>query len=92
LARGSGSDNYRAGARKTFGDTVKVDEYSGAEPNDLPKVGDYVLLKTRAHEITKVRASPSRPGTVRYEGIIRRLSEVPATARTWESTPYIRDY
>ena len=60
------SKNYTKGARKGFGDEVRVDEYWGLDPSDLPQVGDFVLLKTRAHELIKVTPSKSRAGTIRY--------------------------
>lgn len=44
------SRNYAKGRSKNFGDEIRVNEYWGLDPNDLPRVGDYVRLKTRAHE------------------------------------------
>ena len=77
--------NYATGHNKTFGDTVQVNELWGMDPDDLPQVGDYVLLATRAHELTWVRPSRSKRDTIRYRAIIRRLDEVPPTARTFDS-------
>jgi hypothetical protein len=84
--------NYTKGRNKGFGAQIQVNEYSGLDPNDLPKIGDYVRLKTRAHQLIEVVPSRSKPGTVRYRAIIRRLTEVPERARAFESEPNIRAY
>ena len=85
--------NYGKGRKKTYGDEVRVNEYWGLDPHDLPRVGDFVLLKTRAHELIEVLPSRSTPGTVRYRAIIRRLDEVPRSARTFDGgVPNIRGY
>ena len=86
------SGNYAKGRNKGFGDEIRVNEYWGLDPDDLPRVGDFVLLKTRAHELIEVIPSRSTPGTIRYRAIIRRLDEVPRNARTFSSEPNIRDY
>lgn len=84
--------NYQKGQHKTFGDEVRVNEYWGLDPNDLPRVGDFVVLETRAHEITEVIPSRSKPGTIRYRAIIRSLHNVPKNARIFSYEPNIRDY
>ncbi len=86
------SRNYAKGRRKDFGDEVRVNEYWGLDQNDLPRVGDFVLLKTRAHELIEVVPSKSTPGTIRYRAIIRRLDEVPSEVRKFDSEPNIRAY
>ena len=48
------SGNYNKGAAKSYGGEVRVNEYRDLDPNDLPAVGDYVLLKTRAHRLVEV--------------------------------------
>jgi hypothetical protein len=85
--------NYAKGRRKNFGDEVRVNEHSGLDQNNLPQVGDFLLLKTRAHELVEVIPSKSTPGTIRYRAIIRRLDEVPPSARKFAAgEPYIRSY
>jgi hypothetical protein len=86
------SGNYGKGRQKSVGDEVRVNEYWGLDPDDLPKVGDFVLLKSRAHELIEVVPSKSTPGTIRYRAIIRRLEDVPKRARTFSYEPNIRDY
>jgi hypothetical protein len=87
-----GSGNYGKGRHKSFGDEVRVNEYWGLDPNDLPRVGNFVLLKSRAHELIEVVSSKLTAGTIRYRAIIRRLEEVPSSARTFPYEPNIRDY
>lgn len=82
--------NYTKGQQKTFGDEIRVNEYWGLDPKDLPKVGDYVVLKTRAHELIEVTKSKSQPGTVRYRAIIRRVTDVPKEARRFTAIPNVR--
>lgn len=89
---GMTSRNYSKGQTKTFGDEVRVNEFWGLDPADLPRKGDYVILKTRAHELTEVVQSKSKAGTVRYHAIIRRLTEVPKAARRFTAVPNIRNY
>jgi hypothetical protein len=87
----SPTDSYRIGAAKSFGDEVKVNEFYGLDPNDLPQAGDWVILKTRAHELVEVTPSRSKPDTVRYRAIIRELSKVPPNAKRYESYAGIQD-
>ena len=86
------SGNYDKGRQKSVGDEVRVNEYWGLDPDDLPKVGDFVLLKSRAHELIEVIPSRSTPGTIRYRAIIRRLEDAPKRARTFSYEPNIRNY
>lgn len=86
------SRNYAKGRAKTFGDEIRVNEFSGLDPENLPQRGDYVLLKTRAHELMEVIPSPSKPSTVRYRAIIGRRREVPSGANTFPFEPNIRSY
>jgi hypothetical protein len=71
---------------------VRANEFRDLDPNDLPAVGDYVLLKSRAHRLVEVTRSRSHPGTVRYRAVITRLEDVPSAARTFPSQPNIRYY
>jgi hypothetical protein len=84
--------NYTKGRNKGFGDEIRVNEYWGLDPGDLPRVGDFVLLKTRAHELIEVIPSRSTAGTIRYRAIVRRLDEVPRKARTFSSEPNIGNH
>lgn len=92
-----GAENYNKGARKSFGDEVSVNEFWGLDPGDLPKPGDWVVLKTRAHELLEVVPHGTRPDTVRYKAIIRPLGELhrrqaAGSIRVFDSTSNIRGY
>jgi hypothetical protein len=82
--------NYNVGARKGPGDTVKVNEFSGLDPDNLPQEGDWVLLKTRAHHLVEVRPSRTKPDTVAYDAVIYDLADVPAGSRTFDSMSLLR--
>ncbi len=88
---GVGVENYASGARKTFGDEVLVNEFSGLDPTDLPRAGDYVLLKTRAHKLIEVTPYKSRTDAIRYRAVIVRRQAVPSGARTFESHASIQE-
>jgi hypothetical protein len=89
--KGGPQSNYGRGGQKGPGDEVRSNEFSGLDPNDLPQVGDWVIKKTRAHELIEVRPSPSKPDTVSYRAIIRELSDVPPRAKTYRAYALIQD-
>ncbi len=86
------SDNYGKGRKKGFGDEVRVNEFWGLDPENLPQIGDFVLLKSRAHELIEVTQSKSKSDTIRYKAVIRRIEEIPKGARVFDSFANIRDY
>jgi hypothetical protein len=77
--------NYRSGAAKPWGAEIRVNEFHGLDPNDLPRPGDWVRGKTVAHELTEVSASKKISGTVRYKARRWPVDKIPAGARVYES-------
>jgi hypothetical protein len=84
------NQNYRRGAEKPLGSEVRVNEYHGLDPNDLPRPGDWVVRKTVAHELIEVFPSKTRPDTVRYRAIRRALTDVPPGARQFSAVSNLR--
>jgi hypothetical protein len=88
----AGNENYGKGGRKPYGTKVRVNEFHGLDPADLPKAGDWVRGKEVAHELTVVIPSRSKPDTVRYEAIRRRIEDIPRGAKVYESTSNLQLY
>jgi hypothetical protein len=85
MSKRSGNENYGKGRRKPSGSKVRVNQYWGLDPNDLPQPGDWVRLATRAHLLTKVTPSKTHPDTISYEARIFPLDMIPPGDRVYDS-------
>ena len=80
------SENSRKGVRKPFGSEIGVNDHHSLDPANLPTKGDWVRLKTVAHELIEVVPSKTKSGTVRCRAIRRRLSDIPPGAKVYGFT------
>ena len=78
----AGNSNYQ---RKPFGTIIRCNDFNGLDPNDLPRVGDWIRRKTLAHQLIEVIRSKSNPDTIRYKAITHPLSAIPNGARVFDA-------